>query len=66
MLDREYLIWIHERLEYVYHENPLSDYMHKLRGIILRIPKNQESQPSCNSLEQLKEKLEIVDEYNKK
>ena len=34
MKDRDFLKWIHERLEHVHHESPLMDYMHKLRAII--------------------------------
>jgi len=34
MKDKEFLKWIHERLEYVHKESPLMDYMHKLRAII--------------------------------
>ena len=43
MKDREFLIWIHERLELVCHESPMKDYMHKLRAIITSIPKDQET-----------------------
>ena len=35
MKDREFLISIHSRLEHVHKEDPLTDYMHRLRGIIL-------------------------------
>jgi hypothetical protein len=34
MKDREFLVWLHERLTEVHKENPLVDYMHKLRAII--------------------------------
>ena len=34
MKDKDFLKWIHERLEHVHHESPLMDYMHKLRAII--------------------------------
>jgi hypothetical protein len=34
MKDRDFLKWIHERLEHVHGESPLMDYMHKLRAII--------------------------------
>lgn len=34
MKDRDFLKWLHERLEHVHHESPLMDYMHKLRAII--------------------------------
>ena len=38
MNDRDFLIWIHERLEHVHGESPLKDYMHKLRAIIKATP----------------------------
>jgi len=34
MKDREFLIWLHERLVEVHGEVPEVDYMHKLRAII--------------------------------
>lgn len=34
MGDREFLIWIYQRLVKVYGEDELVDYMHKLRSII--------------------------------
>lgn len=43
MTDREFLIWLHARLVKKYGENPLNDYMHRLRRIIKELPKNQKS-----------------------
>ena len=43
MKDRDFLMWIHERLEHVYKENPLLDYMHKLRAIIADTPEDRET-----------------------
>jgi hypothetical protein len=34
MTDKEFLIWIHQRLRYVHKESPYVDYMWKLRSII--------------------------------
>ena len=34
MRDRDFLIWIHERLSKVHGEKDTVDYMHKLRAII--------------------------------
>jgi acetylornithine deacetylase/succinyl-diaminopimelate desuccinylase-like protein len=34
MHDREFLQWIHDRLNQVHGENEFVDYMHKLRAII--------------------------------
>jgi hypothetical protein len=43
MKDRDFLIWIHERLTQIYGENPQADFMHKLRAIILATPPEQET-----------------------
>lgn len=43
MKDKNFLAWLHERLELVHNENPNVDYMHKLRAIIRTIPKDQET-----------------------
>ena len=43
MKDRDFLKWIHERLEYVHKENPLMDYMHKLRAIIATTDPDKET-----------------------
>ena len=34
MNDAEFLLWIHDRLRYVYGENYNADFMHKLRELI--------------------------------
>lgn len=59
MKDREYLMWLHERLEHVHGESSLMDYMHKLRAIIRATPEKQETPNcnSCNGLEELKRQL---------
>ena len=41
MFDREFLIWLHDRLEFVHGEAPMKDYMHKLRAIIRDTPKKR-------------------------
>ena len=60
MKDRDFLCWVHERLEYVHGDHHLVDFMHKLRAIISTIPENQET-PNIgqgkNSLEELKKSL---------
>jgi hypothetical protein len=63
MKDREFLIWLHERLQYVHKESPLNDYMHKLRTIIRATPKDQDTPNinSYNSLKELKKALELAD-----
>ena len=59
MNDREFLMWIHERLEHVHKENSLVDYMHKLRCIIRATPADQRTPNvnSHNSLEELKREI---------
>lgn len=59
MNDREFLLWLHHRLEVVHHEDPLFDYMHQLRAIILSIPPDQTSKSFSggNSIEELMVKL---------
>lgn len=41
MPDKDFLLWIYERLHFVYGENELYDYMHKLRAIIADMPPEQ-------------------------
>lgn len=43
MNDREFLIWLHERLTNIHGESECMDYMHRLRAIIANIPENQRS-----------------------
>lgn len=43
MNDQAFLAWLHERLEYRYHENPCMDYMHRLRAIVLATPPERHS-----------------------
>lgn len=45
MKDREFLIWIHQRLVYTHKENRLLDYMHRLRKVIQATPAHQDSSP---------------------
>jgi hypothetical protein len=55
MKDRDFLKWIHERLEYVHHESPLMGYMHKLRAIIATTDPEKETLNigMSNSLDEL-------------
>ena len=41
MNDKEFLLWIHQRLNQVHGENKNADYMWKLRAIIANTPENQ-------------------------
>ena len=38
MNDREFLLWIHDRLFFIHGEDPSTDYMHKLLAIANAIP----------------------------
>lgn len=64
MKDRDFLIWIHERLEHVHNENRFVDYMHKLRAVILNTPENQESRNviCSNSIKEIKALFKKTDE----
>lgn len=62
MKDRDYLMWLHERLELVHGESPFTDYMHKLRAIIAATPAKRET-PNIglsNGLAQLKRELKVT------
>lgn len=43
MKDRDFLIWLHERLHTMHGESNFVDYMHKFRAIIKTIPPDQET-----------------------
>lgn len=43
MTDREFLIWLHERLVHVHKEKKFVDYMHFLRDIIYTTPRDRRS-----------------------
>ena len=59
MKDKDFLIWLHERLDMVYGEDPLKDYMHKLRAIIRDTPPDRES-PNNNTGNSLADILRII------
>ncbi len=56
MKDREFLIWIHERLHKVHEEDPLFDYMWKLRSIIESTPKDIDT-PNCTQVRDVEDLL---------
>lgn len=60
MTDREFLMWLHERLVNVHGEDECFDYMHKLRAIINAIPadKKTPNMGSGNSLDELRKMLD--------
>lgn len=58
MTDKAFLMWLHERLVHVHKENPLFDYMCKLRGIIQTTSFSSESTNSdTNNIEELRDKM---------
>lgn len=61
MNNRDFLMWIHERLEHIHKENPMYDYMRRLRSIILNADINQKSGMdfSTDDSEELRKKLKI-------
>jgi hypothetical protein len=62
MKDREFLIWLHTRLTDVHGEDPLVDYMHKLRALIKSTPRDSVT-PNCgtgNSLKELQAALDTL------
>ena len=62
MKNREFLMWLHERLVHVHGENEMYDYMHKLRTIIADTPAWKETQNVAQpKLEELKKRLERQD-----
>lgn len=48
MKDRDFLIWIHDRLTFVHKEDELKDYMWKLRSIIESMDKEVETPNTTN------------------
>jgi hypothetical protein len=67
MTDREFLIWIHQRLANVHGEDEYMDYMRKLRAIIAKTPANKTTPNDGavgNNLEDLLRRLEGAPEGN--
>ena len=48
MKDREFLKWIHDRMEKVHNEDPLYDYMLRLRKIIKETPADKDTSGTAN------------------
>lgn len=53
MNDRDFLIWLHQRLVYAYNENANFDYMWKLRSIIDATPKDQITPIGSKTIEEI-------------
>ena len=67
MTDREFLVWIHQRLINIHGEDPLVDYMGKLRSIIAKTPGNKTTPndgAGGNNIEDLMRRLEKAPEGN--
>ena len=75
MSDKEFLQWIYDRMVHQYNENPLYDYMHKLKAIVdnmsavkencnLDIVSNNEERvedcPYCGSRAHINKQLYLV------
>jgi hypothetical protein len=43
MEDKEYLLWLVDRMVLVYHESPNVDFVHKLRAIALKTRKGKDT-----------------------
>lgn len=54
MNDRNFLSWLHDRLEHVHGENPMTDYMGKLRSIIAALPEGQDTPNTAPDLETIR------------
>ena len=50
MTDRQFLEWIHARLEFTHGENPNVDYMLRLKRIIVALEKDEAVDESSNGL----------------
>lgn len=59
MNDREFLMWLHERLVSVHGEDACFDYMHKLRAIIKATPADK-STPNIGTGNSLDDLLRIM------
>ena len=57
MKDKEFLIWIHEKLVLL-GDDPLMDYMHKLRAIVTGIPDDQETPNDGRGKNNIKQLME--------
>ncbi len=56
--DREMLIWYHERLRCQHGDDELTDFMHRLRAIILATPARKRTRTGvCNSMKDLYKQL---------
>jgi hypothetical protein len=59
MRDVEFLLWLHDRLTDVHGEDPIVDYMHKLRAIIASIPMDRDSNGIWNNAEEIRKYIDL-------
>lgn len=55
MYDKQFLIWLHARLEYLHGEKSNVDYMGKLRSIIKATPDSQLTPNTAPTIEDILE-----------
>lgn len=53
MKDREFLIWLHNRLRFQHEEHPQRDYMYRLRAIIMATPADKETPNTMPGVDKL-------------
>lgn len=63
MTDREFLIWLHERLVHQHKESKYVDYMHFLRDIIAATPKGRRSRGPVVTMNSMDVLDEIASRY---
>lgn len=65
MKDRDFLIWLHERLIFVHGEDVNYDYMHALRAIINKTPIDQLSFNELVDVNDIPELVHITNTHGK-
>lgn len=60
MRDKDFLIWLHARLEKVHKEPAVADYMRKLGSIIKGTPADRET-PNCVGALELPSELDVAE-----
>lgn len=62
LTDRQFLLWLRDRLEYIYHESPNVDFVTKLEDIAMAIPEEQRApKVFLGLLDRLREQSKAVD-----
>ena len=65
MKDRDFLVWVHQRLVSIHGENPHSDFMYKLRAIIQATPADRETMNvvPTNNIDELLKLIGVPEMY---